>query len=385
MTFLFWLSVIAVIYAYIGYPLTMYLWAKHKPTPHKFDESHEPTITVIIAAANEEERIQDKLDNVFATEYPHEKMQVIVALDGPTDGTKDVVKDYIDDYETDEYNLMVVEIEKGGKEAAQYEAIQFAKNEICVFTDAATILQPDAFHKLTRHFSDIDIGAVDGMSQIISDGHSNEGLYLQYENKIREWNSATCGVVAMGGCLFAIKSTLLEYSNTEGYQGFEPDLQSDFRSALVCKTFLHRAILDREAVATFKDGKPKKEFARKHRTIVRGINVFMHNLHLLVPANYGLFSYAFFCNKLLKWMVPLFMLIAYISANALSGTSAFWFFVNMSQQAFYITALIGYLGLTDNKYVKIIGFFVVTNLAIAKAWYSYLKGERFVFWEPTKR
>ena len=392
MVTLFWICVLLIVWAYAGYPLSMYLLAKYRPTAHFTREGFEPSISVIIAAANEEENIFRKLLNVFDTKYPHDKIQVIITLDGCTDGTLWEISQFLKWNPEYKDTVHVLDNDKGGKEAAQLKAVEIATGTISIFTDVATTLKPDAFHKLVRHFDDMNIGAVDGMSRVRSNGHSSEGLYLKYENKIREWMSATCGITACGGCLFAARTQMLrdtillqkrEGSRIIPYAGFLPYLQSDFRTALAAKTFGYRSVLDREAVAEFADGKPGREYLRKHRTIVRGIHTFLNNLHLLNPLKHGLFSYALFNHKLLKWLVPFFMIGAWVANANLAFTtdSMFWMTLYIIHCVTYILAFIHF----KNKFGKILHFFVITNIAILNAWISYIQGERFTSWEPTKR
>jgi cellulose synthase/poly-beta-1,6-N-acetylglucosamine synthase-like glycosyltransferase len=386
---LFWFSVSSIAFAYAGYPATIYLFHRFFGRRFKREMGYEPAITIIIAAANEEKKIAGKLENTASLDYPKDKLEVIVALDAPTDNTERVVREW---HESNHDSLpdisTVVLFEKGGKEAAQNEAVMKANGAILVFTDVATTLSPGTLYSIASHFSDIRIGAVDGMSKIGTED-SNEGLYLKYENKIRGCESTTSGLVTLGGCLFAARGSFLKSFATENGRdipGFSPLFQSDFRTALMTKTFGYHSILDTEAVALFEDLKDtKKEFNRKHRTIVRGINTFMHHLYLLNPFKYGLFSYTLFCHKLMKWLVPFFMIIATVTLVVLSSQSF------MSQKSLvypimeFFMCIFYILGIVELPKFKIINFLLMSNLAILKAWWSYAKGERFVSWKPSER
>lgn len=389
MTVLFFTCIFLVFWAYIGYPVSMYLMAKFMPSPTVYDPHHTPYISIIIAVAGAGERIFDKLVNTMDTHYPLGKMEVIVALDGDCEETRVAISNFTTTYHAMANKVKVIAVPKGGKEAAQKAAIKEASNEICVFTDLGTELKPDALNKLVRHFYDNRVGAVDGISTVKAKGHSNEGLYLRYEGKIRAWESLTTGLVGTGGCLFAARRDFLldtiSLTNLGGFiffvKGFVTDQPSDFRTALVMRTWGLRTVLDTEAVALFADGKPENEFGRKHRTVVRGINTMMNNMHLLNPFNYGMFSYALFCHKLLKWLVPFFLLGALGANIVLAHDGGIW------QHVF--TAHIVFLFLSiwkmNNRVGKILYFFLMSNTAIFFAWMSYLRGERYVSWEPTKR
>lgn len=390
MTILFWTCIFLIFWAYAGYPASMYLLAKLRPARHEvMSNLTPPTITVIIAVATESDKIFNKLLNTFNTDYPLNIMNVIVIVDGGHKETEEEIKRFEEEYFGFAPHLKWQSVRKGGKEAAQLIAVKEATGDVCVFTDVGTTLQPDAFHKLGGHFQDFNIGAVDGISTVIADGHSNEGLYLRYEGKIREWESQTTGLVGTGGCLFAARTEMLkadyELYDMGGfltpYPGFSDEQQSDFRTALVARTAGKRTLFDKEAVAGFADGKPGSEYRRKHRTVVRGLHTLLNNTHLLNPFGYGLFSYALFCHKVLKWMVPWLMLWAYIATAVLGFTSYAWAYVFF----LYTVGVIFSFIKTENKIGKILNFFVISNLAIAHAWISYIKGERYFSWEPTKR
>ena len=364
----------------------MYVLAKYSRKGHLLDSNWKPDVSVIIASFNGGDKIFDKLYNTFDTYYPMDRFEVVVVMDGFCQETRNEIDRFVKTYPKHEQQVIIRHIERGGKEAAQKRGLDASNYSICVFTDVGTTIKPDTIGKLVAHFSDVNVGAVDGMSMVVASGHSNEGLYLKYENKIREWESKTSGLVGTGGCLFAARKwPLMEDRN--GYRGFATDMQSDFRTALVMRGHDLRTVLDREAIAYFADGKESKEFSRKLRTLVRGYNVLLHSLHLLNPFKFGLFSYALFCHKVLKWTAPFFMFGAYIANaflayNPVTGEySAFWLGLYIFQTLFYTLALNKY----ENKYGKIVHFFVMTNLAILTAWYSYITGNRYVTWEATKR
>lgn len=372
-----------VIWTYFGYPLFMYFLSKYFPTTHVVDD-YQPTVTIIIPVANAPDKIFEKLYNTFGIIYPMTKFDVIVVMDGHCRETEAELRRFRTTFFQYSETFSYMSVPKGGKEAAQLAAVRSAVGEVIVFTDVATKFDAYTIDNIARHFSDPNVGAVDGMSKVVTDRHSNEGLYLQYENKIREWESMTSGLVTCGGCLFAGKATILQDTTTvngKDYPGFVSDQQSDFRTPLMMRTNSLRTILDREAVAKFADGKPEREYARKHRTLVRGINVFMHNLHLLNIYKYGMFSYALFNHKLMKWLVPFFLITAYLSNMALAVESIGWSMVYIVHTLFYIIASLD----LKNKVGKIMHFFLMTNIAIFNAWLSYAMGERFISWEPTKR
>src|SRR5207245_383012 len=152
-----------------------------------------------------------------------------------------------------------------GKEYAQSLAISLAKGEIVVFTDAATLLEPDALTKLVRHFSDPTIGAV-STEDLLVDAAGNptaEGLYVKYEMWVRRLESRFYSLVGLSGSCFAMRRQLCsDWSSV---------LASDFMAALRAARGGYRSIADPSArgifvaVITAQDETP-----RKIRTFLRG-------------------------------------------------------------------------------------------------------------------
>jgi len=387
---IFWLSVVVILYAYFGYPASLLVLAKLKGKFYKHSSSCEPMVSIIIAGANEEQHIANKLNNTLKLDYPELLLEIIVASDASTDEMDDIVKAYSKQYGEDRIRLVRLD-KKGGKEAAQKLAISQAKGNILVFTDVATTLDTFTLRSMIGYFGNPKIGAVDGMSRIVGiDGKvSGEGAYLKYENKIRQLESALAGTVSLGGCLFAARKEILE--------DFSDSLQSDFRTALKSAELGYVPIIDVNAVAKFKDtANQEKEFNRKVRTVVRGINNLAHHLHLLNPFKYGMFTYQLFSHKLVKWLVPFFMIAAFLSNFIIAASvdlvpgeqdlaAAFWSLMIAGQLLFYLVAFHGITSKSEKVYFKIPGFFLMANVAILKAWFEYAKGERYVTWTPTKR
>src|SRR5437870_9770926 len=93
MELIFWVSVIFVFYVYAGYPalLALFRFVAARPVHKAYCE---PNVSIVIAAHNERERIENKLRNCLALDYPKQKLQIIVSLDGSTDGTEFLVQKF---------------------------------------------------------------------------------------------------------------------------------------------------------------------------------------------------------------------------------------------------------------------------------------------------
>ena len=96
MKILFWLSALAVLYAYAGYPLLLMLWPRRRGSgnEHVGQQGYEPTVTIIIPVYNEEKVIREKIENTLSLEYSAEKREILVVSDASDDRTPEIVRRY---------------------------------------------------------------------------------------------------------------------------------------------------------------------------------------------------------------------------------------------------------------------------------------------------
>ncbi len=119
MKFVFWGSLLFIVYVYVGYPIILHFLSRIFPKPIKKDVI-EPTVSIVITAYNEEKHLRDKLINTLNLDYPKEKMEVIVASDASTDRTDEIVKEF------QNYSVTLLRQEnRRGKTAAQNRAVSF--------------------------------------------------------------------------------------------------------------------------------------------------------------------------------------------------------------------------------------------------------------------
>lgn len=372
---LFISSVLLIFYPYIGYPVSLYLIGLLKCNEVNRKVQY-PYITLIITAYNEEKKIKDKLKNTLEITYPKDKMQVIVSSDGSTDRTNNIVEAYSND------NLQLLAIQKrSGKENAQKEALKIANGEIIIFTDVATIIDPGGIERIVSNFADSTIGCVSSEDRLIGrDGNpSGEGFYVRYEMFLRRMESKVNSLVGLSGSFFAARKSVC--------QDFSGDVQSDFRTLLNSVKLGLRGICDPEAIGSYLDISDKnREYERKVRTVLRGLTVFFMNLEFLNVFKYGLFSYQYLCHKLLRWLVPLFLIMAFIGNLLLAGYSNIYLIVFIAQILFYLVALWGWkIGNTSSNLVKIPYYFFAVNASIFVAWWRYFHRQRVVMWTPSDR
>lgn len=376
MEIMFYISFFMIFYAYFGYPLSLYLHNYIKARPVK-KEFFSPSVSIIIAAHNEENNIYNKIINCLDFVYDADNLQIIVVSDGSTDNTNAIVQSL-----ANRGVQLLVSPERRGKECAQKMALLESRGEIVVFSDVATRIEPHGIQEIVANFADPSVGCVSSYDRLLSQDGSpcGEGAYVRYEMWIRKLESNINTLVGLSGSFFAARK---EYC---------PDLSSDIDSdfVTVLNTVRHgkRAVLDSEAVGFYKDlSDSKKEFQRKVRTVLRGMTCFFKNLEMLNVFKFGFFSYQLFCHKLLRWLVPLFLISFFVSNLFLITASLFYFFVILFQVLFYVICLLCHIKIVSLEFVwsKISYYFVMSNIAIALAWFDFLRGVRLHTWQPTTR
>jgi len=370
----FWVSVVSIVHAYFGYPISLWLLGLVMGR-RVVREEITPYVTLIITAFNEEKRIREKLENSLKLVYPREKLQILVASDGSTDGTNEIVRSF----GAQGVELLEVRI-RGGKENAQKEAIACARGEILVFSDVATILDTNGLREIVANFADPTVGCVSSEDRLIGqDGKpSGEGFYVRYEMWLRRLESSVNSLVGLSGSFFAARR--------EVCGDFSANVQSDFRTLLSSIRQGLRGVADPHSLGYYLDlSDEKREFERKVRTVIRGLTVFWGHTEFLNPFRYGLFSYQYLCHKLLRWLVPFFLVTAFLTNVFLAFSSPAFQLLLCGQIVFYGLGLYGWQTRQLHGVLRIPMFFSVVNAAILVAWLRYFDGERIIIWSPSQR
>lgn len=360
---------------YAGYPLLMAILAKIKKAVVYPAQEELPAITMIISAYNEEGVIGERLENCLALEYPRHKLRIIVVSDGSTDNTHSIVQQY------SQLGIELIVVEgRVGKTAALNQVIPTLDTEIVVFTDANSMLAPDALQHLVRPFSNPKVGAVCGELHYRGDS-GLEGAYWRYEKAIKQWESKASTLTVLNGALYALRRSL--------HRSMSPKAANDFQHPLQVALQGYRSVYIPQAVATEEAASDEKVEARRRvRIISRGWQGLASNLQVLNPAKAGVFSLQFIARKLLRWLGPIFMIIALIANAFLARDYDFYKLTLLAQGLFYVAALLG-LGLRKLKLrflpAHIPYYFCLINWAALKALLSFIAGRDFAVWTPTTK
>jgi cellulose synthase/poly-beta-1,6-N-acetylglucosamine synthase-like glycosyltransferase len=197
----FWCSFGALAWTHVGYPVAAEIATRLRSRPVRRDNVAEPTVTVIVAAHNEESVIERRLENLLALDYPEEKLDVIVASDASTDATNDLVETVA----ARQSRVRLLDCERGGKVAAQNRAVRETRSDVVAFSDANATWAPDALRKLVANLADPEVAYVCGQLRLeAADGSNQEGMYWRYEMSLREAESQLGSITGGNGSIYAL-------------------------------------------------------------------------------------------------------------------------------------------------------------------------------------
>lgn len=377
---IFWASVALCVYVYAGYPLL--LWAAGRVAgrpPRRGDVT--PSVSVVIAAHNEEGQIASKLENTLSLDYPRGLLEVIVASDGSTDATERIVAGY------EGRGVRLLPLARCGKMRALNQGVARASNTIVVLTDANAILDPRALRELVATFADASVGGVCGNQKYAparggDSAGAGENLYWKYDKYLKRLETGVGSTVAADGSIYALRREL--------YVALEDGAQADdFAISARVVTQGRRLVYEPRAVSY--EPRPTEsdlEFRRKARVANHCMRAILNLEGALNPLRTGFYAVEVWSHKVLRYAVPLFALAALASCAALARGSVFYTILLLGQFLFYALALFGYaLRRTRAGRLKALYgpfYFCLANAAALVGLLSLLRGERITVWQPQR-
>jgi biofilm PGA synthesis N-glycosyltransferase PgaC len=347
MEILFWSSVALIFYVYAGYPVLLAIWARLVRNP-RVDEAEDgtnplPGVSVIVAARNEAHRLPGRLDNLLASDYPQDRLQIIVASDGSTDHTLDALAPY-------QSRIELLMLPARGKAAALNAAVSRAQHPILVFADARQRFAPDAIRRLVRHFRQSSIGAVSGELVLdceragrtdvqvgpTSAAADGVGAYWKYEKWLRRREAIVGSTLGVTGAIYAMRRTLWQPLPAE-------TILDDVLGPMRIVLQRHRVVFDETALAFDETARDTAaETRRKVRTLAGNFQLLALEPRLLVPGVNPVW-FQFVSHKLGRLLVPYALGAALVSSLFLAPSAWIYAAAAAGQVAFYGLAAYGAL------------------------------------------
>ncbi len=389
---IFWVCMLAMFHSYVLYPFLLLLFSTGKKPNAKIyspGEAELPHVYVIMSIHNEEKVIFEKLESIFKTTYPAEKLHVFIGSDNSTDRTNEIVESYHSP--NAEKTFLSVDIRKGkpnmlnGLVELINKKINSLTNIIFVFTDANVMFTPETLYELVKHFKNENICQVGGNilnKNINKDGISfQEKWYIQFENTLKYLEGLNGGsmIGAFGGC-YTIRSEA--WVNIP--QNFIVD---DFFLSLNVLSRGKKAILEKKAVC-YEDvsNNAVNEFNRKAR--IQAGNLQNLSLYRKLLLRFNLVSFCFFSHKVIRWFGPFLLTAMFICNLFLLNQGAFYIFTFVFQLLLFFSPFLDTLFKKAGFHLiplRFASYFIMMNIALAKGFLMYVKGIETNIWEPTER
>lgn len=382
---IWWVCLFVVVYTYLGYGAVLYglVSVKRRFQPVRAEPSpHLPEVTLLVAAYNEEDYIEDKILNSLALDYPKDKLHLLFVTDGSADRTPEIVRQY-------PQIKLLHEPERRGKIAATHRAMPHVKTPVVVYTDANTSVNRQAIRNIVRHFNHAEVGAVACEKRIRvqeSDNASSagEGFYWKYESALKKWDYELYSVVGAAGELFAIRTAL--------YEAIPSDtIIEDFYLTLRIAKKGYRVAYEPNAYASeTASSSVNEELKRKIRIAAGGIQAIVRLKGLLNIFRYGVLSFQYISHRVLRWTItPVALLLVFLLNGVLAARGSLFFEVTLvAQLVFYFLAWIGYLleaRKIKHKLFFIPYYFFIMNYAVYRGLIRYFTGSQSVLWERAQR
>jgi biofilm PGA synthesis N-glycosyltransferase PgaC len=364
-------------YTYLGYPLLLVALTWFVRSDDQFDATYTPSVSMIVAAHNEAEVIEQKLENIRKTDYNGE-FECIVVSDS-TDETDTLVN-----HHSGERTSLLSLDERRGKSHAINEAVSMANGSVLVFSDANTMYDANAISQLVKPLADQSVGCTTGQLRLVDEtGETAESAYWRYELWIRRLESKLGTTVSTNGGMIAIRHE--DFSSLP-----KAALSDDLVLTLQQIAAGQRVVYVDGAVATESTtGDLWSEYSRRVRIGAGNYQALSWFRRLLRPLrNRGVVVLEFLSHKVLRWAMPAVLATAMLSNLCLVITEPIPLFVTLfvGQLACYTLAILGMISpqARKSRFVRVPAYFLVMNLAFAIGFRSFLKDPSIDIWQSTR-
>ena len=374
-----WGALAVLLYVYLGYPLLLAVLGHLRRAQPPAAGDFQPTVTMVVAAWNEEEVIAEKIENTLAQKYPADRLDLIVVSDGSTDATDQIVERCVE--RTGRVRLLHT-AGRQGKSAALNLGVPAATGEIVVLTDANAIFQADAIARLVRPFSDRKVGAVSGQLWYRQEKGAGEGesVYWRYEQMVKRHESVLHSLIGANGSIYAIRREL--------FLPVHPRDVNDFRIPYEVLLQGYSVVLEPAAVS-FEEtpGRLWDEYRRKVRIMARAIPMMLALVGPTLVRRRLFVLWQLVSHKVLR-EVQGFLFLAMLGGAAWGAmTGQLWLAVFLGAQlALYLLGGLGWAwpGAGRWRALRLAAHFDMIVLASLAALWLWVTGRVKATWTPAR-
>lgn len=358
---------------YGGYFLFIALLSCILKKENNINLSYTPEVTIIIPTFNEERVIEERLKNLLAQDYPHDKLQFLVVDSGSTDKTGEIVNRF------KSYGVeLLTENERKGKGAAIRYALNFSRYGIIVVSDANSYFEPGCLKKILSNFSDLRVGGVTGRytvrEKLKGPGSQGSVFFREYENNLRRYESQVDSAVSLFGELFACRKELCIVD--------ERNLTEDFDTSVYIRSKGYFLVYESGAeVYEYAPYSRQDLITQRKRVIIGTIQTIYKHKSMLFNPGYGLYGTIILPgHKLFPVLSPFFLFGFLVVAGVFFRTIlGFCFFSFLG--LFLLLALLNLINKKFPNLARIVFYIILVNFSCLLAWRDYFFGKYTVKWK----
>lgn len=388
-----------MLHSYVLYPIILSVMKSRKLEVGSWkEEKYElPNVKIVLAVFNEEKVIEKKLESIFNTTYPKEKISVHIGSDTSNDETENIIRAFqklnsavhLTRFETRTgkpqiINQLINEIKI--PHPHPFSEGEGGSGEIFLLTDANVFFSPTMLTEMMKHFQEKEIAVVGANVQNVLQSDKQiaeqEKFYIQRENHIKHSEGNVFGTMmgAFGGC-YAIRANY--------FHAVPPNfIADDFYICMKAMEQNGKAIMELDAVC-YEDlnDSMSVEFKRKSRISTGNFQNLAAFKHILLKP-FSPLGFCFLSHKVIRWFGPFFILLIYFSNLFLAYGNKFYWFVFLLQNVLLLFVLLDEALLQagkQSKVLRLISYFYLMNFALLVGFFIWVKGVKTNVWSPTQR
>ena len=369
-------------YTYVGYPVLMWQLANLRNSilgVRRELPRYDPRVSLLVAAYNEQAVIRRKIENCLSLDYDESHLEILVGSDGSDDDTEAEVHSSLPTSRG-----RCIPMPRRGKSWVINDLAETATGEVLVFSDANTMLERDAISELVRPFADPTIGCVSGLLHLTPDGDhvgaQGESFYWKYETFKKTQESMFRSVAGANGAIYGVRKELFVPLSAKT---INDDLTTSMRVYLQGRRMvLVSTARGHETTASDLSG----EF-RRHVRDSAGHFIALRELAGMLNPRLGMPAFCYISHRVIRWLVPFFMIGALLSSAALVSEPAFrvMFVLQVFAYGACLIATPRALAGKSLGLMRVPFYFVMVNVAILAGFARFLAGTQSSKWEPTSR
>jgi cellulose synthase/poly-beta-1,6-N-acetylglucosamine synthase-like glycosyltransferase len=374
----FWLSAGLIVWTQVGYAAALAALDRALGARRREDGDGDarelPSLSLIVAAHDEERVIEAKVRNALALDYPRERLELIVACDGCSDRTAELARGAGAD--------LVLELPREGKIRAQDTAVGSARGEIVAFSDANALWDAGAAAALVSAFADRRVGYACGQVSFVRDGTvrdgaNQEGIYWRYELAVRARESRLSSITAGNGAIYATRRDA--YIVVDPIMGHDLSLPFNMVKRGLRAVYVPSARATERMVPSLAG-----EFARKRRMMSHTWPILLRG-GMLSPRGYPPgYALMIVSHRVLRYLTPALHAIALAANVALValGAGPLYLVTLVLQLALLLAAALA--GVLSLRPLLIARYYVLTTASPAAGLWDWLRHGTPASWEAAE-